>query len=643
MSKRKIQQRTTAAAASKKSLPKQASPGLIGWLVILAIILPITFSNTTLDPSVSPRYLILCIFITLFFAYYLFFKSKTYPLPFSHLLSIVFGVGLLYCIASTVSLALAINPKEGFMQMSRNYMNLFFLAIVLCVVYYDGNRLIALFRTFVVLAFVHSIIGILQYYGMAFTDLPGNFTPYGLMANRNLYGSAQTLLLPFCLFVLYTDRKEWKYASGLSLLFLFTSILLSQTRSAWLASLLIIFGSLVLVLVFVPRHRKTWAIGTGIITLAIAVLVFAFLYGGGDNNLSRSIKERSSTLVRSVTGSDTSVAASNINERFVIWQKTMQLIKDHKLTGVGPGNWKIGIQKYGNKGLINEYGDYVLDHTHNIYLQLAAETGIPGLLLFLTFWILIVYAGVRSLARKDSSDNQKLFVLLSLCGIGAFALDGFFSFPLERIEHSFYLFLFGGIVLAHFALGLKREQVFTLSNRNWLWVPLALSAFGLFISNERYQFEVHAYRMKAFYKMKDYQEVISEVEESRTNFGTLDINADPLQMYSAIAYKELKKYDLALKECQTALLYHPYNARVYNTMGTIYTETQDFAKAIDAYKKALSIIPRSDVSLKNLAINYFYVKQYGQCLETLEKIKDVEKVPMLVQIRNVCLQQVNQK
>jgi O-antigen ligase len=639
MSKRKTKPQAPVNAP-RKTIDIAPSASFIPWLIIITVLISLVFSNTTLDPAVSIRYLFYCIFIAAFITFVLLFKSRQYPFPIPPLLATVFLVGLAFCIESSIAMTYAINRKEGFFETSRTYANLFFLGIVLFITYYNSNKLLALFRMFVILAFMHSLIGILQYYQVTFTELPGNFAPYGLMANRNLYASAQALIIPFCLYVLFADNSNpWKYLTGFTLLVVFISLLLAQTRSAWLASALIIISSLILVSIFIPGLRKQWLLGTGIILAVTGILVFFFL-SGSDNTLAASLKERSSSLVTPLSPGDSSVAVSNANERLVIWNKTLHLIKDHKTIGVGPGNWKIGIQAYGNKGLINEYGDYVLDHTHNIYLQLAAETGIPGLLLFLIFWFLVLFAAFKCLVRTQLKENDKLIVILCICGMGAFALDGFFSFPLERIEHTFYLYLFGGIVLGYYALSLEKHTLSLLSLRILFPAPLALSAFILFISKERYNFEVHAYRTKAFNKTNDYQNVIDEVAESNTPFAALDMNGDPLQMYSAIAYKAMKKYDLALAQCEIALHYHPYNSRVYNTLGTIYTETGNFPKAIEAYKKALTITPKADVTLKNLAINYFNVKQYADCLKILGQIRDVEKLPILIQIKSACLQAV---
>jgi O-antigen ligase len=74
--------------------------------------------------------------------------------------------------------------------------------------------------------------------------------------------------------------------------------------------------------------------------------------------------------------------------RIDLWTVGWRMAEDKPLTGVGAGNYKENSPKY----LISEPGpivrdDFILDRpkeTHNIYLQVLAELGVPGLLLFLS-------------------------------------------------------------------------------------------------------------------------------------------------------------------------------------------------------------------------------------------------------------------
>lgn len=76
-------------------------------------------------------------------------------------------------------------------------------------------------------------------------------------------------------------------------------------------------------------------------------------------------------------------------ERIVAWKAGLKMIEAHPFTGVGLGNFKPLIMQY------EEPGDMPVDTlAHNTYIEIAAEMGIPGLLLFLA----IFYVSMRTLS-----------------------------------------------------------------------------------------------------------------------------------------------------------------------------------------------------------------------------------------------------
>jgi O-antigen ligase len=643
MSRTKVkapQKLTATQPVSKKTAqPEVKSTGMMTWLILLSLALPVLYSDTTLDPVIPIRYLLLCAFLVAFTIYFFVIRKTAVPFSLPPLAKILLLTGLTYCLWNLVALYSAINPKESVFETSRTFANLFFLLIVSLAVYKERNRVLGLCKALVVMALVQSVVGILQYYDLGFTNLPGNFKPYGLMANRNLFGSAQVLLLPFGLYTLFAGKRIWKYVSAISLIALAFSILLSQTRAAWLAAGTIIVLSLVLVVCFSPQYRKKWVVGSLAGMAVIGTIGLLLFYTDKGGELSQSLKERSTSIAAILSKDTTSnMAVSTGNERLAVWNKTRQLINDHKFTGVGPANWKIGIQVYGNKGLLTEDGKNVLDRPHNVYLQIASETGLPGLLLFAGFLVLIGVIAFTTLKKVPTED--RILLILMLSGLAAFAADGFFSFPLERIEHTFYFILMAGIILGHYCLAYTATQPNLNPLRKWVAVPLLMGSVLLFISKAKYDFEGHFYKVRAYNEQKEFQNVVTEVEEGKSAVATMDQEGEPMVMYSSIAYKELKQYDKALEEIHKALKYHPYKTRIYSTMGTIYTGMQDFRKAISCYEKALSFTDRDEITLKNLAVNYYNVKEYAKCLDALNKIKSYDDEPVLLQIKQYATEQV---
>jgi len=90
----------------------------------------------------------------------------------------------------------------------------------------------------------------------------------------------------------------------------------------------------------------------------------------------------------------------NRGGRLYIWNQSGKIIKDNPVTGVGPGNFG---QAYSDH-LPAEAAPYEhLGHAHNDFLNLAATIGIPGLLLYLSIWGIVMIQLWRRLRNTSGS------------------------------------------------------------------------------------------------------------------------------------------------------------------------------------------------------------------------------------------------
>lgn len=593
---------------------------MTNWLILLMILIPVLYSEKTMDPDITPRYILLGA-VLLGMAFYFYVIRKTpFQIPQTILLKTVYALGIAFAVWSIISMFSAINYREGYYEVSRHLMNIILLFFVMTAISKEESQIIKLCKVLVIVSLFQSFVGILQYYDVAFTELPGaNARPYGLMSNRNLFGSAQALMLPFVIYLLYKGGKFWKIISAAAIIFISISLLLSQTRSAWIGGAAIFIVSLILVLIFSPVNRKKWIIGFIMAMLCVAGIVSIVLVADKEGNLKQSVKERTLSLTQPNSKNNESI--ENTQERFKIWNKTIKLIKDKPITGAGPGNWKINIPAYGTDGLVWAYGKFSPDRPHNVYLLVASETGIPGAILYFGMWVTIVIIAFK-IIYKPQSEDQRILVILMLAGLTAFAFDCMFSFPTERIEHTLYVMLMGGIILGSYKTASASEN----SEKKSMPKPLLLLiililVFNLFIGYTKYNYEVHLNRAKAYQDINNYTEMLNEAEEGKSDFVTMGPETGIImQLKTSIALKELKQYDKALKEINIARSYNPYSANMWSTMGTIYTDLKQYDKAIPCYEKAIQLTPYYDIVLKNLAVNYFLVNNYEGCIKTLNKI-----------------------
>lgn len=102
--------------------------------------------------------------------------------------------------------------------------------------------------------------------------------------------------------------------------------------------------------------------------------------------------------------------------------------------GIGIGNWKIKSIEY-SRNSINGYT--VPYHTHNDFLQISAEIGIIGGLLYLLIYLIPIYRTVIKLKDRVLDNLNLVYFLI----ISAIFVDSMLNFPLARpVNHIFLLF-----------------------------------------------------------------------------------------------------------------------------------------------------------------------------------------------------------
>ncbi|PSL56158.1 O-antigen ligase-like membrane protein [Saccharothrix carnea] len=118
---------------------------------------------------------------------------------------------------------------------------------------------------------------------------------------------------------------------------------------------------------------------------ALAVLgVAAVLLAGPE--LDRALREKSH------------VAGTNVDTRELRWQAAARMVADHPALGVGPGGFRAGYPAASNNAEIDEQTPVA----HNMYLEVAAELGVPGFALFAA--LLALTAVVSERVRRTTPD-----------------------------------------------------------------------------------------------------------------------------------------------------------------------------------------------------------------------------------------------
>jgi putative inorganic carbon (HCO3(-)) transporter len=261
---------------------------------------------------------------------------------------------------------------------------LFLLVFFVPMIVRAEGRLTWIYKAVIVVAVISSLGGLLQFAADPHRDLLHRIT--GFMSQWMTYSGL--LMLALVMLAAYAlcnglRNHEWVILAPIPICL---ALIISQTRNAWMGTLA---GIGVLILLRKPR---------AIAVLLVAVLALYFLSPA-------SIKQR---FLSGLNPAD-----PNTRNRIELFETSIRMIRDNPWLGVGPKNVKYEALRYRGK---NEYPDWMYQHMHNNILQVAAETGIPGLILWLWFMLRLAwdalrcyrYANARSLSPGEESAKEAL-------------------------------------------------------------------------------------------------------------------------------------------------------------------------------------------------------------------------------------------
>jgi putative inorganic carbon (hco3(-)) transporter len=187
----------------------------------------------------------------------------------------------------------------------------------------------------------------------------------GAFADRTTFGSVLSIGIPFCLFVCLAEGRVWARWPLLACIpLLMNAVMLTFGRAAMLTMLAVLGWS-------VWRLRQPWLVAVGV--LAGILLVYRL---AGPEVVDR---------LRTVEAYSEEPSAAG---RIEVWKAALPMIADHPLFGVGPGHFPAYSLQYNPDA---RQGRVV----HNEFLETAAESGLPAVVLLL----LIMGGSLVSLRR----------------------------------------------------------------------------------------------------------------------------------------------------------------------------------------------------------------------------------------------------
>lgn len=225
--------------------------------------------------------------------------------------------------------------------------------------------------------------------------------------HKNLTGGIMTVLFPLSLIGtvwVYNKRAPILFVCSIvCLLMALVGLLMSLSRGAWLGY---IFG-----LIYAAYFY--WRVGAGsrsrIRWVGDALLFMSILFILGGFWLVMTNPEYQNNF--SLIFGDSAISRPNL------WRDSLMLIQDYPFTGSGLGSTTM------------VYSTYVfllhvpfLTHAHNLFLQIAIEQGLPGLITFIVLTVYSFWALVRASQRGNTL--LRLYCTLTVASLTGLLVHG---------------------------------------------------------------------------------------------------------------------------------------------------------------------------------------------------------------------------
>lgn len=220
--------------------------------------------------------------------------------------------------------------------------------------------------------------------------------PGGFMIDRNAFAVALNMAIPLLVGVgLAFDLKPVRIAALALVPFCMLTIFCTFSRGGLLT--LTVVGAML-----VWRTRKP-VLAAVVLTLGVAF----FAYTASDQ-----LKEKYSDRSSSISSYEEDASAMG---RIRSWGVAMRMWSDHPITGVGPRNFTLLYRRYGNTDEVHV--------AHNSYLQMLAETGLPGFSMFVAL-IVVGLLRLELLRNRDKNGWVGIYAGMMQISLLAFAIGG---------------------------------------------------------------------------------------------------------------------------------------------------------------------------------------------------------------------------
>lgn len=523
------------------------------------VVLPLFFINGSHDQWNLPRWVLALAFLSIALPLAAFRKPETSPFPKVFLTLCLFWLG--WTALSAISIP---NAGDALYLMG---IRLVGIGMVMWLgMQRDVDRLIP---ALMVLGLVEAVIGLGEFAGLV-TMNELMQVPIGTVGNNNIYGCLMALLVPFPLLMAVKSTGQKRTLALAAAGIIAALALVSTSKTAVLA-----LGIAVVVLTGIHFLKyKTGLLKRAKVSLFILILIPLLLIAAPIAWAGMSFS----------TGQIPTEATTGITERGLMWRETLDLCQQAPFLGHGPAGWKYQMLEKGLTGYSTVFGLRYFTRPHNDFLWIAAESGIPAALAYVSLLTFLFVSAVRQAWRQATGGMRNHFYLLA-SGVLIWIVISSLNFPLERVDH---VLVFAGLVALIFAgegqVVERKKVAVKIAGGLAALVFTTLTVIGW----GRLQTDFQLQKIVVAHEAGRSGEVLAISSQMTNQFFTADYySSTPIVWYEGIALLQTGRKEEALEKLKLAYVVNRFHPHVVNNLASNYVMLGEYEQAGKYYLESI--------------------------------------------------------
>ena len=436
----------------------------------------------------------------------------------------------------------------------------------------------------------------------------------GTFINPNHFAGFLGMLFPLSLAALLTGRisMPMRILLGYSALMLLFGIAFSMSRGGWISTTLMLI-TLIVILGWQKQFRLR---SIGLVSIILVIIGLFFIK-------SDFAQDRIGRL-------STQGTQEHIGSRKELWNAAVNVWKEERLIGVGPGHFDHRFPSHRPKTIQSSPV-----RVHNDYLNLLVDWGGIGLLLAGVWLGTFIFTIIRSwkYSQRTASDfstktsNRAAFVLGSTIGLGSLALHSFVDFNLHIPSNA---------MLASTLAALLTSFIRFATERYWipLKIPLkiGLSLFVCVFAGILFHQTIGQVRelgaLKASQQATSFSEQLIKLE--------LAIKREPKNHNTAASIGEIYRIkaneiattnaiNQATKWFRRAIELNPYDAYSHARLGITLDKLDQGTEAKKMFKIAESLDPNGYMIIAYIAWHKMHIGDFVSAKRYFERVSPPDK------------------